>query len=227
MPISWIINLVALFLMVAGGQKMWTAVTNLDPEQATCQQFLARSSGAAWLDLSECSINYLESVKTYKNGKLGGERSVQYYTPVRAAGQDTGVVNLVVKAPPEVASILDPLFDDALDEAAIDRIIQENFDALVRPSTGVRGVVARGIDSDSDIKELLENDPPDSWQLTADWRIVAADAAPSLGEGALMFGIALLVLAWRTRQLLTRPGDDMEEVQEVAPERIGDVSEPK
>ncbi|MEO8631320.1 MAG: hypothetical protein ABI612_24980 [Betaproteobacteria bacterium] len=230
MPISWVINIGGVIALLAGLQGLWIGFSNYSPAKLTCAEYMATPSSADWLELTDCRINYLEAVKTFK--KLSTlERSVAYYAPVRAYDDETKLVILIAKAPENVAQLLEPLFRHVAKQSGAsgpteDEVLAQHGDELVQSHATMKGLILRGMDSSSDLRELLEKDQPASWKLERDWRLLDQSAAPSLIKGALLLLLGLVILVWRLFVYAGRAAA-VTAVKNQLPEKIAELGGPR
>lgn len=201
MRLGWFINLIVIGVALSGGQALWTGITNMHPQHLTCAQYMKQADTDAWLELSDCRVDYLESVKVYRTiaGSATGERD--YYAPVRASGNASAPVSLIVKASPSMKGILDKLYalSDKGDRQGLRKLIKDNKSALVQDHLQVSGLIIRGMDSSRSTRDVLEKDPPKTWQLKDGWKIIDVAASPSISTGLVMTALAVLILLWQIR----------------------------
>lgn len=180
--------LAIIWLFLSGGQDLWTRVSNLHPQQLSCAQYMKNPDTGIWLDLSDCHVDYYESVKI--TGKSSGD---EYYAPVRASADVKAPVLLLVKANSHMSAIASNLFvEKSLRSPKFESAAHE----LVQDHVGLKGIIVRGMDADSKVRDLLQKDPPDTWKLASDWKIIDVNSEPSFVSGIVKLAVGLLVLGW-------------------------------
>lgn len=230
MPLRWLFVLVAVGIFYGGAQEFWVGIHNLSPTAMTCPEYVAKRPSAAWLDLSDCHINYLESVKTYKQGKFdkSKEKDVAYYTPVRASEDANQPVILVVKATSEIAQLLSSLESASAGSKVDDETLKKNAEHLVQRKVSIKGVVALGMSSDNDLHNLLETSPQEGWQLASDWKIIDTEGKYSVLFPLLMMIGSFAFLVWQWKSLSRRVDAEAAASQAVAeteaPQKISDIA---
>src|SRR4051812_24255301 len=55
--------LVVVGMLAVGGQKAYVAFTNRKPLKTTCADYINSSSGAKWVELTGCSLDYDRAIQ--------------------------------------------------------------------------------------------------------------------------------------------------------------------
>jgi hypothetical protein len=233
MPIGFILYLIAWGLVVTGAQDVWTSVTNRSPEAMTCAEYASGGASSDWLEVSECQVDYLAAVKTYKTGRIdkSTEKDVAYYAPVRPAGVEEGPVALVVKAPADVVPMLEEMFAaDAADAesggTAVEQFLERNAAKLVLSSVSLSGLRQFGVHADSEVRGLLEGAA--GFELPAEWSLLEVGARPAgIGPSVSLIALALIYIGWRTLAFLGRSqAQAAADAETNAPAKISDLAGP-
>ena len=198
-----LVLIVATFgLIWMGGSGVYTALTNTEPTQMTCEEFASGRKSAAWVRLTNCDIDFANIYD--RETRLVGTVK-EFYVPLRAAGS---------KAP---ASIVISLKDDDLAQKASGASptdekkrfvagIQMLAGIMTRVNTkdGVVGLVQGDIDHKLLWKALTEN------KIATNAVVIELGGKPSMGESiamlALGLGLGWLIVHAARRKATAGPG---------------------
>src|SRR5690242_15733275 len=75
-----ILGIVAVGFLWFAGQEAYVFLTNLHPTQISCQDFLQGKSDAKWVELTDCDVDYLNTIQL-KSAILKVDKGC--YVPVR------------------------------------------------------------------------------------------------------------------------------------------------
>src|SRR4051794_34636932 len=82
----------ALALLIGGGQGLFVGLTNPSPTALTYDEFIARRPSRGWYTVTGCRLNLLDAIS--RSGRLSGRVS-EVYVPVTRAGGGEGPIRLV------------------------------------------------------------------------------------------------------------------------------------
>jgi hypothetical protein len=231
MPLNWFINIFVFFSLLFGLQEFWVGLWNRSPVKLSCAQYLAKPVSGDWLELSDCHVNYLETLKTYRKGRVSdNETRVAYFAPVRPTDDPAAPVRLLVRAPEDVVSKLAPLFasggedSTAAEQQQADAVLAKHAALLIQNRTTVKGTVQSGLKVVGEQRELIEKDHPASWKLATEWRVLDESEEPSVLRGLIIAVVSALVLAWRIARFLRRRAEVQAIEQAEVPEKIADLA---
>lgn len=178
-----------LYLLWAGGQGIYTAVTNREPLQVACDSYGEVKPTSEWLELTGCTLSLMEASYTEEN-----KRVVELFIPARGENSQEGspIHVLVATKDPTLLSLANQLITIE-DEQALMTFAMQNNQAL-GAQRDVRGLVRYGVDLDDDERDQLKN--LDS-TLAPDFVILDDGKQPGLGLPLGMFsgGAVLVVVA--------------------------------
>lgn len=196
-------RLLLFFIVLAclwgGGQGLYTGLTNTSPTKLSCADYLLKSPGAKWVTLTNCYVDYTETVQI--TSKLGGSVKGNY-VPVRAAMKpeaaptkkiDQGEKTIFAKAenttPVKILLKIDPhgpmkeMFDATTETAQADFLLK-NLDKIVQNDVEVTGLIQFGIDSDDKTRKTLATA---DWKLAPDFIVIEQNKKPEVFIAGLMF----------------------------------------
>lgn len=179
-----IIGMIAL--LWAGGQELWTSITNWSPTELTYVEFLKDKPKSSWLKLKSCVLDLSEaSYKASKSGKIE-----EVYIPVHGIGETSGekVHVLLASTDTSFISTVNAMKNIKTESEAV--TYMEKNKAVIFPQRDLEGTVRFGFDLDSkDRTEIAKL----NGDLSSDFAIVDEGKQPSLMKGLLMFGGGLLL----------------------------------
>ena len=187
-----------------GGQALYTLITNPDPLQMTCAEYIEKRPEGKWLQLTECSLYVEDSMYTGSTMHYGP------YVPVRAKGS-TGEEPIVIVLDTKDSQILS-LLGEAREAAhegdeAIIKYMADNLE-LFHQERIIEGTVQLNIvnmESDDDDKQVLI-DLYDKKNISEDFVIIKDGEKPTPVLALIMFvfGILSALFIW----VLGRPESD-------------------
>ena len=180
-----ILPLVTIALLWAGGQGVYTAVTNRQPVRLSYDEYIATKPKASWLELTDCVVAVPEAaVKKGKVAKISKEAFIPLHSP---NAKDDKVHVLVATSAPETLELLRQLEAAPNDAEAIELLVQRK-DALYAKRT-VKGLVRFGIEmKDEDREKLASLDK----NLVEDFVVLDEGKKPEMGLNLSLMGIGLL-----------------------------------
>lgn len=180
--------LITVGLLWGGGQGLYTALFNLEPQTVTFGDYLKTKPDAKWLHITGGALDI--TGMSYSGSKL--TKSIkEIYIPLvdaKAPAESAPVQVLVASKDPELLDLARQL-RDAPNQMAMLKILAEKRDLFgERPITGL---VRFGIDlTDKEVKKLRELSP----ELTPDFVIITDGEKPSFGLSLFLSAGGLLML---------------------------------
>jgi hypothetical protein len=181
-----------LLLMIcsfwAGGQKLYTAITNRTPTVVSYDTFARTKPSADWLVITNCQLNLTRACYL---SYAGNADPYEYYVPVESGSSATAKIHILLKTadPGLKATIaeMNKLHSDASARAWMQKNYQRAF-----PRLDIRGLVRYGIDLKSSERDQLADADKN---IAQDFIILDSDAQPSFAAGIAytITGFALLV----------------------------------
>jgi len=131
-------------LLVVGGQKFYTAVTNRQPYSATYADYIRSKPENKWVELKETQLNMLDSISVGVGGAVS-----EVYIPMRAPGEasDAKIQALLMTKDPAVIETFKHLKAIST-KKDMDDYVDKNREQLF-PKRTVSGLTMFGIDADS------------------------------------------------------------------------------
>jgi hypothetical protein len=192
MRIGCFLPLIAIGLLIGGGQGIYTAVTNPKPKEIGIDEVAQQKPDAKWLRITGGVLDNANSAYTSAFGV--GEAS-QVYIPLVGRTQDSTKLPihvLVLTKDPDLVKFTNDsrkLEKSGSTDAATKEFLLKNFERL-RVARDVEGVVQFGISSggkeESKIRALYQN-------LADDALILEEGEKPSVLASILMMAGGLLV----------------------------------
>lgn len=174
--------IIPLALLVVGGQKFYTAVTNRQPYSATFADYIRTKPDNKWVELKETQLNFLRSISMGVAGAVS-----EVYIPMRVPGAppDAKIEALMLTKDPTAIEMFKRL--KALStKQEIEDYVEKNREQLF-PTRTVSGLTKFGIDSDSSKREKIAKLNPG---LTGEFAVIEEGKTPELA-----LSLVLLVLA--------------------------------
>jgi hypothetical protein len=171
------LGLVAIALMVGGGQGIYTAVTNAEPATYTVEDYLRDRPDSTWLHLTDTTLDLTQA--SYTEIRFI-RRISELYIPVFSADYEPNApIQIIVLT--KNAEMLQTLKDlqsvSSQGEGAIAAYLKDHRDQIFI-STEVSGLVQIGIDTDTDTRQKLQQ--LYGSRLSSDFILLKADAKPNL-----------------------------------------------
>ena len=174
----------------AGGQNLYTAMSNRRPTVLSYDTYARTKSSADWLVITNCQLDltracylsYASSTDPY-----------EYYVPVESCNSPTGKVYILLKtADPGLKATIAEIGKLRSDATAARAWMQKNYQRAF-PRQDVRGLVRHGIE---DIKSTERQQLADTQKnIAQDFIILDSGAQPGFAAGIAYTttGFALLV----------------------------------
>jgi len=198
-PLSGFIRLalirliVPLALLVVGGQKFYTAVTNRQPYSATFADYIRTKPDNKWVELKETQLHMLDSISMGVAGTVS-----EVYIPMRAPGEanDAKIQALLLTKDPAVIETFNHLKAISTKKDMED-YVDKNREQLF-PKRTVSGLTMFGIDSDSKKRDKIAKLDP---RLTGEFAVIEEGKTPELAMsiGLLVLAIPAIWLCWIRR----------------------------
>ncbi|MES2980974.1 MAG: hypothetical protein V4727_01575 [Verrucomicrobiota bacterium] len=202
MRIGFFVPLVAIVLIVGGGQMSYTGLTNRKPHKVEMSSLVQSKPDAKWLNIEGGEFDVINS--SYSSAFGVGDAS-KIHVPLVLPGDDSTekeIHVLVETSDPELVKLVNQIKE--MENHSEDEIIKfmfENRDKL-RKSRPVAGIVKFGMESGKEerkIKGMYSNLAPDVVLLKEGER-------PDAIVGILMFSSGIIVLVLIIKTLL-KPKD--------------------
>lgn len=189
---------------IFAGQTVYTHWRSPQPVAMRCAEYLATRPREIWLDLSDCTIDYTQSIRIYKE-KTGETSDDVNYAPLVGEIGETPV-KLFLKLPDEESMMLNGIPDHPTQQQ------QDYLVAKLRPLAfhrHIKGLILVGLDSDDNIRDGIRSA---GVPVVADWAIIEQKEPTSLWLGLA----ALLIPAAGAGWLLWRRPRDTAEAADIA-----------
>jgi hypothetical protein len=178
---------IIIALLWAGGQGIYTAVSNSSPTVMSYAQYVQTKPNSDWLKLTNCVLNLSEaSYKSY----AGSQRPTELFIPVQRRISDSGKVHVLLATKDEelISTFMEmqnlPRSTDIMEWAS------QNRDRIF-PHRDVMGLVRFGIDmKEKERKKLAKMQE----SIAQDFIIVDDGGQPSLLQGLGLFGGGLALV---------------------------------
>lgn len=171
----------------AGGQKLYTAITNRTPTVLSYDSYARTKPSADWLVITNCQLNLTRA--SYLSYASSAD-PYEYYVPVESCNSPTGKVHILLKtADPELKATIAEMNKLNSDAAARAWVLKNYRRAF--PRLDVRGLVRYGIDLKSSERDQLAHAEKN---IAQDFIILDSDSQPSFAAGiaCTITGFALL-----------------------------------
>lgn len=183
------LELLFVFIMIAalgfGGQKLYTALANRKPTVMSYSEYVRTKPSAKWLVLTNCQLDLPNGCISHESGDINGKWN-EYYVPV--LNPDAPKEQAYVLYKTTDATIFRPLkeMEGLKTDEEVKAWVKNNFDR-VYPRRNVSGLVAFGLDSNDNVRDLkeLEKDMPENFI------VLDANAQPTLAAGIGYTGAGL------------------------------------
>jgi len=179
--------LLTIGLLWAGGQKLFTALTNRKPTVMSYEEFASTKPAASWLVITNCRLDL--SRACYKSD-VGNNAPTQLYIAVRDRDLASNSIRMVLKtSDPTLVGTMREV-ESCKTDAEARAWGRKNGERLF-PRRNVNGVVCYGIDLNSNERADLSRGIKG---LVDDFVILESDAQPSLVAGLsfVISGLAVL-----------------------------------
>jgi len=180
-------------LLVVGGQKFYTAVTNRQPYSATYADYIRSKPENKWVELKETQLNMLDSISVGVGGAVS-----EVYIPMRAPGEasDAKIQALLMTKDPAVIETFKHL-KAITTKKDMDDYVDKNREQLF-PKRTVSGLTMFGIDADSKKRDKIAKLDP---RLTGEFAVIEEGKTPelALSIGLLVLAIPAIWLCWIRR----------------------------
>jgi len=194
--LPWI---VAIALLVGGGQSLYTGITNRTPTEIGISEFNADESGAKWLKVTGGELDVLNYAYT---ASKYDDVPDEVFIPLVPSGVDSTETEIQILYKTKEESFLEVVvalnkFEDGKDPTELLKFMTELGPEKLRPKLDVQGVVQYGINSDSNqdkVRELYDN-------LSAEGVVIEAGTEPSIMKGLVMTLIGLVVAVFMVRKM--------------------------
>jgi hypothetical protein len=185
-----------LALIWAGGSGVYTALTNTQPTQMTCEEFATGRKSAAWVRLTNCDID-IANIYDRETRLVGTVK--EFYVPLRPAGSKAPapiVISLKDDDLAQKASGAHPTDDKKRFVAGLQ--VLTGIMTRVNTKDGVDGLVQGDIDHKLLWKAVTEN------KIATNAVVIELGGEPSMGQSLFMLAVGL-GLGWVTvRAVRTR-----------------------
>jgi hypothetical protein len=170
-------------LFWAGGQNIYTGMTNRTPTQLSLAEYARTKPSAHWLHLTNCRLVITDAMYRESVGSIK-----ELFIPVRAEGEGTGMCSVLLSTKdPGLLLLYQQLQKSSSKEEAIG-YLQHHKDKVFNRE--IKGLVRFGIDmKDKERRKLAQLDKT----LASDFIILNEGTEPSVGTGIglLAGGLAL------------------------------------
>jgi len=178
----------AVFLLWSGGQGAYTAVTNWDPTQMSCKDYLARRPSGIWLKLEGCQVSLIEGSYFERGGRIE-----ELFLPLRPADEpeqekSQKIQVLLSTKDPKLLNLARQL-RDIKDQGQFLKFALENRDQVFAKKN-VEGLMRFGVDLDDDDRKKLAGLDK---ELAADFLILDEGKKPSFATSLGMLGGGLVL----------------------------------
>jgi hypothetical protein len=179
--------ILTLGLLWAGGQKLFTALTNRKPTVMSYEDFARTKPEAAWLVITNCRLDLTRACyKSY----VGDKTPTRFYIAVCDRDLSSNSIRILLKtSDPALVGTMREM-ESFKSEAEAKAWGTRNWERLF-PRRNVTGLVCSGIDLDSNERADLSRAVKG---LADDFVILEADAQPSLVAGLSLITSGLAVL---------------------------------
>lgn len=191
--------LVGIAGVVAGGQSLYTKLTNFAPTRMSCAEYLDKRPSAKWVELTDCVLPLLDATVSQSRFTRATSKA---WLPLRAAPELAPGAKeraLVQTEDPATIALISEAARLPSDPKNLGAFLEKNGDKLT-PRRTVRGLVLFGIEANSSDRAQISrvND-----NLEQDYVIIKENDEPSLARGIfglLLGGAALGALAYQRKQ---------------------------
>ncbi len=210
--------LIALGLLLGGGQALYTVLRNRQPVTLTVKEYLAHRPDAEWVRLTDTHVDLAECATSGFAGVI-----TELYIPVRTPGEDRGkkVGILLRTKDAQLISLITELKSAGHDPARLAKIVAGHTALLAGPRE-VTGLVQIGLDSDDKTRNKLAGL---HMNLMPSFVIIADGESPSLLRGLAMSagGLALGFFMLRRKASASTPPPL---IPNLPPRHFGDAPPP-
>jgi hypothetical protein len=160
-------------LFWAGGQNVYTGMTNRTPTQLTMAEYNRSKPTAHWLHLTSCRLVITDAMYRESIGDIK-----ELFIPVRPEGESAGMCSVLLSTKdPGLLLLYQQLQKSSSQQEAIG-FLQNGKDKIFNRE--IKGLVRFGIDmKDKERRKLASLDKT----LTSDFIILNDGAEPSIGTG--------------------------------------------
>ena len=192
MKLGCFLTLITVALLWGGGQALYIAVTNRNPTELTCGDYLRTKPSATWVKMTNARIFLTEAMYKESIGRVE-----ELYIPVRPAngdGSETCRILLATRDPELIAA------NERLRalESRPGKLTEADIEGFIRLRE-IQGLVRFGVDlNDKERKKLASL----GGNLTPDFVIIDEGKKPDLLKGAGLFAGGLVLSAFLVWRLL-------------------------
>ena len=186
-------GIIALGLLLGGGQMLYTGLVNRNPVEMTCAEYLEKRPAGKWVKLKDCELSHLERLAPTRFGRT---TNTEVFIPVRPVGaaSDAKISILLASKRQEDLDFSKGVESASGNEKTAIAFLLENI-AKAKEQRDIEGVVRHGLDASSD-KEVRKFKQASS-DLADDFLIIDDGKRPSWhkGLGFLIAGVFFAI--WR------------------------------
>lgn len=201
MRIGFFVPLVAIVMLVGGGQMAYTGLANRKPQDVEMSSLVQSKPSAKWLNIKGGELDVINAA--YSSAFGVGDAST-IHVPLVLAGDESAekkIHVLVETKDPELVELVNQIKD--LENNSEDQIMSfmiKNRDKL-RKSRPVNGLVKFGMESGKEERKIKEMYP----NLAADVILLKEGERPDAMVGILIFTAGIILSVFIIKSLL-KPG---------------------
>lgn len=186
-------GIIALGLLLGGGQLLYTAVVNRSAVEMTCAEYLEKKPTGKWVKLKDCELSRVEEIMPTRFGKVTND---EVFIPVRPVGapHDSKVSILLASKRPEDLEFARGADAANVDEKSAAAFVLENL-AKAKERRDIEGIVRHGLDAASD-KEIRKFKKTSS-DLADDFVIIDDGKRPDWLQGLWLLIAGFFFVALR------------------------------
>jgi hypothetical protein len=196
-------GLIALGLLIGGGQAFYTAVTNRKPVEMTCAEYLEKKPEGKWLKLKDCELDNFAVVTRSHYGSIDYD---EVYIPLRPVGAPEGTkvhILLASKKPEDLEFAKQANAVEAGDRTRAEAFVKAHRDRILE-HRDVEGLIRHGLDDNEKDRKMFSKAAD---ELASDYVLLNEGEHPNMVQGVnlLAAGIAFVILrftlvSWREKK---------------------------
>lgn len=178
----------AAYLLVTGGQGVYTGLTNRTPTVLTITDYVDNKPEAKWLEVTDCYLDLTEAAYLEENGRM-----VEIYVPLRENPESEKVHLVLATDDSALMGLLKKMQKVNSEQQALEFLTKHKDEVFQQRS--VNGLVRYGVDLDEEDRGKLRALDK---ALVSNFAIIDEGAEPALGTSLLMLvgGLILGVLTF-------------------------------
>ena len=181
--------LVGFALLWGAGQGIYIGVTNLEQTSISCSEFEQNGTDKVWIELTDCYIDNLDVVATFKEGDSNIDKNDDFYVSIKSSQEGPVFAFLKINDEFAKATYANVFFlqdDEAKYLEFFERNPEQEEYVNTEGMSNISGLVLFGIDSEDADLDVLKG-----FIEREEFAILDQNAEPDIGMSIFLFLLGL------------------------------------